>query len=52
MESSTSVRPAQQPLAEARSTPIDRIPPRTRAAVLSRIVAQKHLVAAAFSSTI
>ena len=50
--SSTSARPVQQPLAEARTTPIDRIPRQTRAAVLSRIVAQKHLVAAAFSSAI
>jgi hypothetical protein len=43
---------APRPLAEARTTPIDRIPARTRAAVLSRIVAQKHLVSTAFQSSI
>jgi hypothetical protein len=49
--SSTTAR-APQLLAEARKTPIDRIPEQTRAAVLSRIVTQTHLVSAAFQSSI
>jgi len=39
-------------LAEARRTPIDQIPEPVRAAVLSRIVTQTHLVSSAFQSAI
>lgn len=48
--SSATARP--QPLAEVRATPIDKIPARTRAAVVSRIVTRRRQVAASFGSAL